>query len=239
MRSRTGSKDDLVSTARQKAGRGDPTLVTVVIPAYNEEERIGRVVKEAMKYAAEVLVVDDGSVDGTAQAGEESGARVIINTDRDGYIGAIKTGFRNAHGEIIVTLDGDGEHDPREIPKLIEPILQGEADLVLGRREETAFIRPSERFLNWLTNFRVKVKDSGTGFRALRRELALELELKGRCTCGVFVLEAAYHGARITEVPISLNPVTKGRKIAWYHFWQLFYVLWWLLKPTSTRMGKR
>ncbi len=173
-------------------------------------------------------MIDDGSTDETREEAKRAGAKVISNQDKKGYIGAIKTGSREARGQIIVTLDGDGEHDPGEIPKLIEPILRGEADLVLGLREEIA--RPSEQFLNWLTNFRVKVTDSGTGFRALKRELALQLELKGRCTCGVFVLEAAALGARIAEVPISTNPIDKERKPAWYHLRQLFYVLRWLLK---------
>lgn len=205
--------------------------ISAVIAAYNEGRRIGQVVQATSKFADEVIVIDDGSIDETGEEAEQAGAKPISNQDKKGYIGAIKTGFRNARGEIIVTLDGDGEHDPGEIPKLIEPILRGEADLVLGLREEIA--RPSEQFLNWVTNFRVKVTDSGTGFRALKRELALQLELKGRCTCGVFVLEAAALGARIAEVPISINPTDKERKPAWYHLLQLFYVLQLLLKNVA------
>lgn len=205
-------------------------MITVVIPVYNEEKTIGGVVREAKRFADEVLVINDGSTDGSAQAAERAGAKVIANTERKGYIGAIKTGFKNAKGDIIVTLDGDGEHDPREIPKLVELILRGEAELVLGQRTFPGLIRLSERLLNWFTNFKVKVKDSGTGFRALKRELALRLNLEGRCTCGVFVLEAVYLGARIVEVPISIKLVAKRRKIAWYHLLQLFYVIRWLLK---------
>lgn len=85
--------------------------------------------------------------------------------------------------------------------------------------------RTSERFINSLTNFKVKVVDSGTGFRALKRELASKLNLKGKCTCGILVLEANRHGARIVEVPITLNHTLEKRNIAWSHFWQIFYVL--------------
>jgi hypothetical protein len=74
------------------------------------------------------------------------------------------------------------------------------------------------------------VRDSGTGFRALRRELALKLELKGRCICGVSVLEPAALGARIVEVPIELTRVDKPRRIAWFHVPQVWYVVRWLLK---------
>lgn len=94
------------------------------------------------------------------------------------------------------------------------PILEGRADPVLGRRPHIAC--PSEWFLNWLANLQVKVGDSGTGFRALKRDLAVCLKLSGKCICGIFVLELAAMGARIVEVPIELTKVEKPRKIAWF-----------------------
>lgn len=206
------------------------TKVSAIIPAYNEEEKIGEVVEETKKHVDEVIVVDDGSTDETREEAERAGARDLLNQEKKGYIGAIKTGFKEAKGDIIVTLDGDGEHRPEDIPRLIAPIVRGEADLVLGSREDPLSIRFSERLLNWLANFRVNVRDSGTGFRALQRDLALQLKLNGRCTCGIFVLEAAHLGARIAEVPVSLNPVSKERGIAWGHFMQVLYLLPWLFK---------
>lgn len=203
--------------------------VSVVIPAKNEGKRIGWVIEEARKYADEIIVVDDHSTDGTEQVAEKLGAKVTSNNQKEGYIGAIKTGFEKATGDIIVTLDADGEHDPGDIPRLVKPILDGEADLVLGTRQKIS--RISERFINWLTNFKVKANDSGTGFRAMKRDLALNLDLNGKCTCGILVLEANHYGARIAEVPITLRPIPKERKIAWAHFWQIFYVLRWLVKP--------
>ena len=202
---------------------------TVIIPAYNEQRSIGEVIKQTQKFADEVIVVDDCSTDNTKELCERLGAKVVTNEHRKGYIGAIKTGFERANHEIIVTLDADGEHDPGDIPRLVEPILMRKADLVLGKREEIP--RISERFINSLTNFKVKVVDSGTGFRALKRELASKLNLKGKCTCGILVLEANRHGARIVEVPITLNHTLEKRNIAWSHFWQIFYVLRELLKP--------
>lgn len=185
-------------------------MITAIIPAYNEEARIGKVVREAKRFVDEVLVIDDSSTDRTAYIAERAGAKVIANADRKGYIGALKTGFKNAGGETFINLDGDGKHDPQEIPKLIQPIVERRADLVLGQLKKIP--RPSERFLNWLTNFRVKITGSGTGFRALKRDLALRLNLKAKCICGVFVLEAAYLGARIIEVPIHINSVDKTKK---------------------------
>lgn len=204
-------------------------LVVAIIPACNEKERIVEVITKAQKFVDQVILVDDASTDGTAQVAKKLGAKVVSNNRKKGYIGAIKTGFKQARGEIVVTLDADGEHNPGDIPRLVKPILEGEADLVLGKREKIS--RLSERFINWLTNFKVTVADSGTGFRAMRRDLALKLNLKGKCTCGTLVLEANYYGARIAEVPINLDSISKGRKICWSHFWQIFYVARWLLKP--------
>jgi glycosyltransferase involved in cell wall biosynthesis len=200
--------------------------VSVVIPAYNEAERIGLVVRDALDHAAEVVLVDDGSADGTAAVAEAASARVI-RQENAGYIAAVKRGFREARGEVVVTMDADGEHRASDIPRLAAPILADQADLVLGARREIA--RPSERLLNRLTSLRVPVSDSGTGFRALRRSLALRLELDGRCICGISVLEPAALGARITEVPIELKIIDKPRRIAWYHVPQAWIVLGWLV----------
>jgi glycosyltransferase involved in cell wall biosynthesis len=197
-------------------------LTSVVIPAYNEATRIGKTVRQARKYANEVVVVDDGSQDGTAQEAERAGANVIRQQNA-GYIAAIKRGFGEAKGDIVVTMDADGEHRAKDIPRLVKPTLEDEADLVLGVRSHIA--RPSERFLNWLTNLKVEVSDSGTGFRALRRELALKMELEGRCICGISVLEPAAMGARIAEVPIELEEVDKPRRIAWFHLPQVWHVM--------------
>ena len=201
---------------------------SVIIPAYNEQTRITPVIEETKPHADEILVVNDHSTDDTARVAKEAGATVITNSGQSGYIGAIKTGFSRANSEIVVTLDADGEHDPKDIPKLVEPIETDRADVVLGKREEIA--RPSEKFLCALARLKVNVEDCGTGFRALRREIAKEMNLPGHCTCGTFVLEAKSLGARLTEVPINLRPVDKPRGIAWKHIPQLWHVIKLVLK---------
>jgi len=201
--------------------------ISIVIPAYNEAQRIGNVVKAATQYADEILVIDDGSNDDTAKIATEAGA-LVLHQKHNGYIAAIKRGFRKARGDILITMDADGEHNTDDIPRLIAPILSGDADLVLGARPHID--RLSERLINWLTNLRVNVKDCGSGFRAIRKNSALSLELHGKCTCGVFVLEAASYGLRIVEVPISLKSIFKKRKIIWTHLLQLFYVLRLLIR---------
>jgi glycosyltransferase involved in cell wall biosynthesis len=197
-------------------------LVSAVIPAYNEKGRIARVVAETGPFVDEIIVVDDGSTDGTAEVAQESGARVV-RLDHGGYLQAIRAGFAAAAGDLVVTLDADGEHDPQDIPRLLEPLLEDRADLVLGRRPRID--RPSERLISWLVRRRLPVSDSGTGFRALRHNLARRLTFPGTCICGTSVLEAHALGARISEVPISLRSTAKPRTMAWGHLHQVIVVL--------------
>jgi glycosyltransferase involved in cell wall biosynthesis len=202
--------------------------ISVIIPARNERERIVQVIEKARRYADEVIVIDDASTDETGQSAKEFGAKVIRNEQKKGYIEAIKTGFQKAKGDIFITIDADGEHNPADIPRLIKPISDGKAEVVLGRRQQK--VRESERFIDWLVSLKMKVSDSCTGFRALKRDLALKLKLKGQCTCGILVLEAVYNGARVIEVPIETIQINKRRQIAWYHLKQVFHILGWLLK---------
>jgi len=200
--------------------------VTVLIPAYNEAGRIGRVVR-AVHRDWQVVVVDDGSTDGTAAEASAAGAVVVRQPINRGYIDALKRGFREADGEVVVTFDADDEHRSADIARLVEPIRRDEYDLVLGAR--ATIPRPSERILNALARRRVDISDTGTGFRALTRDLALRLDLDTVCTCGTLVLEAAAKGARIGEVPIETEFVAKPRGIAWGHAGQLGHVLRYLL----------
>jgi glycosyltransferase involved in cell wall biosynthesis len=201
--------------------------VSAVIPAYNEEKTIEAVVKGALGYVDEVIVVDDGSTDDTARIAEEAGARVLRQRNA-GVLGATERGLREAKGDVIVTLDADGQHDPSEIPVLVEPILGGEADLVMGVRPELPYL--SERVLTWLTSMRVPVGDASTGFRAVRGSIAGEMRLHGACLCGTFVLEARRRGARVAGVPVSIKEREGERRIQTRHFRQFFTVLWDVLR---------
>lgn len=207
--------------------------VSIVIPAYNESKRIKNVIKAAIPYLNDILVIDDGSTDDTATIARAVGAKVFTQK-HSGYIAAIKTGFQEAGGDIIVTMDADGEHCAEDIPKLTSYILTSNADLVLGKRKRIP--RLSERFINWLTSLKVIITDSGSGFRAIKRNLALQLNLNGRCTCGILVLEASYLGATIAEVPVTIIDTGKPRGIAWHHTLQVFYVLGWLFKIFKNRI---
>jgi glycosyltransferase involved in cell wall biosynthesis len=196
--------------------------VTAVIPAYNEADRVGETVRSVSKYVDTALVVDDASTDSTTEQAEKAGAAVITQEKNQGYIAAIKSGFQTADTEIVVTIDADGELPADQIPALVQPICKRKADMVQGHRNQ--IVRPSERFLTWLASWGGDVGDSGTGLRALRTELAEQLDLRGACICGVFSLEVLKRGGRIAEVPVHLRTVEKWRGIAWYHLRQFFYV---------------
>jgi len=203
-------------------------IVTAVIPAYNEADRIVHTLNQVKPFVDEIIVVDDASTDSTGDLARKHGAKVFTQTKNKGYISAIKCGFKEACGDIVITIDADGEFSAQEIPNLLKPIIDGSADMVQGHRSITP--RPSERVLTWLAQRKINVGDSGTGLRAIRTQLAKSLEIKGACICGVFSLEVASKGGRIVEIPITLQKINKSRKIAWFHFRQFFYLLPWLYK---------
>jgi glycosyltransferase involved in cell wall biosynthesis len=158
----------------------DPAQVSVVIPAYNEEEGIAAVVAEMKANHAwrEILVVDDGSSDATAARAEAAGARVVRHPYNKGNGAAVKTGIRAARGEVVLLMDGDGQHAPAEAAKLAAGI--GTYDMVIGARaaadqEKTRALGNAvfKALASWLTGR--KIHDLTSGFRAARRDLLLEI----------------------------------------------------------------
>ena len=108
--------------------------VIAAIPCFNTQDYIADVVTKTKKYVDEVIVIDDGSTDMTADVARSAGARVISHDKNRGKGAAMKTAAESAECSILVFIDGDGQHDPEEIPKLLEPIIQGNADFVIGSR---------------------------------------------------------------------------------------------------------
>lgn len=199
-----------------------PLEITAVVPAHNEESRIAPVLRNLRRQVREVVVIDDASSDATAAIAVREGAVVLRNETQLGYLGSLRKGFRAGTYPVIVVIDADGEFSADDIPAVAAPVLQGKADLVLGSRKRKP--RWSESVLNWLANLRVR-GDSGTGLRALSRELALALPMKGACVCGASLLEAYLLGARIEQRPVRMIPIAKKRRIQWKHGIQLIYVL--------------
>jgi polyprenyl-phospho-N-acetylgalactosaminyl synthase len=198
--------------------------VSAVIPAYFEEKTIASVVKQCLPFVDEVLVVNDGSTDDTSINARNAGARVVEQEHNRGVMKATQRGIKEASGDIIVTLDADGQHNPEEIPRLTRSIIDNKADLVIGERP--SFPHFSEKILTWLTNLRVPCRDASSGFRCIRREVAVKMNLHGVCLCGTFMLEAARHGARVAYVPVSISEREGPRRIQTKHIRQFFIVLW-------------
>jgi dolichol-phosphate hexosyltransferase len=204
------------ATGERKPGRGKATI-TIVIPTINEpaiDKVIGDARQSLKDFNYEVIVVDKSTDDTPRKAGE-AGARVIVQQDT-GYGRAYLQGFRNAspEAEVIVMIDGDDTYDPYDIPLLIDPILNGDADIVLGNRfchMDQGAMTARNRFGNKvITNainllFRLKLKDSQTGIRALRASTLGRLEFvsDGMPFASEMIIDAHKKSLKIIEVPVS------------------------------------
>jgi len=193
-------------------------FVVVGIPAFNEETAIARVILGAQKFANVVVVCDDGSSDLTGAIAKRLGAEVIKHKQNLGYGTAIKSLFTRARelgASVLVTLDADGQHDPKEIPNVVKPIVEGTADVVIGSRfidfhgaEEMPFYRRiGVQLITKLVNGSSKngVSDAQSGFRAYNGKALERLSFfeSGMGASVEILLEARKHDLKISEVPSS------------------------------------
>jgi hypothetical protein len=200
--------------------------IAILIPAYNEAENIGHVLelmpKEVCGVATEVLVVDDGSRDGTGDVAAEHGAPVARHVTNRGGGAALRTGYRlmvESGALIVVTLDADGQHLPSEMPRLVEPVLSGEVDVahgsrVLGHADRNHFARElGIVFFNRLVSFitRTHVTDCSNGYRAVRTTVLPQLVLRQeQFHTSEFMIEAIKRGIPAKEVPITVEQRLHG-----------------------------
>ena len=217
--------------------------VVAIIPCYNEERTIAGIVAKAQKYCNRVIVVDNNSSDNTRKEAEkETPCYNIFSCFIRGWGIATRYGIayslnplKHFWGDIMVTLDGDGQHNPDEIPALVKPILDGGADIVIGSRFLKAYTMKRYRkfginIINWLYNFGQdeKITDSQSGFRAFTREVAQNIRTieNGFGFSTEFLIKARARGYRIKEVPVSCiyhedfcqnstkNPLLHGIEVA-------------------------
>ncbi len=214
--------------------RGQRQCLSVVIPAYNEEATIARVIENVLRLEAlaEIIVVNDCSRDRTAEivrelAAHDARVRLIEHKVNGGKTEALKTGFAEIQGEIVIVQDADLEYDPGEIPEVIQPILEGQADVVYGSR---FLVRKASRvlyFYHYLANklltftsnlfTNINLTDVETGYKAFRSEIMRNMVI----TSSGFGFEievtakVAKLGCAIYEVPISYYGRTyeQGKKI--------------------------
>lgn len=199
--------------------------VAVVVPALDEEKAIGHVIADIPDFVDDIVVADNGSVDETATVARAAGARVVTERDR-GYGAACLAGIAVLNdADIVVFLDGDYSDDPAEMAMLVDPIANGDADLVIGSRTQGAYLpgalAPHQRFGNWLacrlimSIWGVRYTDLGP-FRAIDRQALARLAMSER-TFGWTVemqIKAAREGLRIVEVPVSYRPRIGQSKIS-------------------------
>jgi glycosyltransferase involved in cell wall biosynthesis len=197
--------------------------VTVLVAAYNEAPVIGDVVRDALRAtpSVEVVVVDDGSTDGTDRVAAAAGARVLRLPANGGKGSAVRRGLSEVRGEVIVLIDGDGQDDPAEIPRLLDA-LSPDVGLVVGSRFigrfEPGAITPvnhwGNRFLTSVINllFSTALTDTQAGFKALRAETLRQLHLRAaRFDIEVDLLLGVLRaGGRVVEVPVRRAPRQHG-----------------------------
>ena len=221
--------------------------VSVVIPVYNEVNTIREIVArvQAVDLDKEIIIVDDGSTDGTRELLQEitlsqENIRVIYHDRNQGKGAALRTGFEGATGDIVIVQDADLEYDPREYPILLEPILDGRADVVYGSRflggpHRVLFFWHSlgNKFLTLLSNAvtNLNLTDMETCYKVFKREVLAGMNLKSN-RFGFepeFTVKIAKKGFRIYEVPISYSGRTyaEGKKIGWKDGVKAIFAIIW------------
>lgn len=204
----------------------------VCIPAYNEEETISDVVKKSLKFSDKVIVCNDGSSDRTADVAKESGAQVISHKKNLGYGAAISSLFKKARKEnvdIMITLDGDSQHNPDQIPILVNELTKNNVDVVIGSRflnknsNAKGYRKTGIKIITSASNIgtKFKVTDAQSGFRAYSKKAIQEINPteKGMSVSTEILQKASNKGLTLAEVPISVsygkdtseqNPVPHG-----------------------------
>jgi len=219
--------------------------ISVVIPVYNENETIRDLYAavKAVNLAKEIILVDDCSTDGTREilAGlHDDTTRVIFHERNMGKGAALRTGFQNATGDIVIIQDADLEYDPREYPNLLKPIEEGVADVVYGSRFLGAPHRVilfwnmvANKLLTFLTNilYNTILSDMETGYKVFKKEVVADMVIHARRFDfePEFTAKVLKQKVRIYDVPITFNPrdYTEGKKIG---LRDAFEAVWTLIK---------
>jgi glycosyltransferase involved in cell wall biosynthesis len=193
-------------------------LKIVCIPAYNEELSIQDMIKKSLPHVDKVVVCDDGSTDNTAKLAKEAGATVLSHNKNQGYGAAIATLFdyaRKQNAQIMITLDGDGQHDPSQIPLLINAITTHNVDVVIGSRflddatKASSYRKTGIKIITSAANYgtNLKVTDSQSGFRAYSKDAidAIHPTEQGMAVSTEILLKISNKGLSIAEVPITIS----------------------------------
>ena len=210
--------------------------IIIGIPAFNEEKNIAGIISKLKRTTKDIIVCNDGSTDLTAEIAEEMGAIVINHEKNLGYGGAIRSIFLKAkdlNGDVLVTFDADGQHRIEDIDKVINPILEGQSDIVIGSRflddnekEVPQYRKVGIKVITKITNATIKkdLTDSQSGFRAYSKRVLNEIKPveSGMGVSTEILIKASSKNLKISEVPIKIlygenssthNPVVHGSSV--------------------------
>jgi glycosyltransferase involved in cell wall biosynthesis len=220
--------------------------LSVIMPVYNEQETLEEIVQQVLDtgYAYEIVMVDDGSTDGTreimAQWADHPVVQVIYHERNMGKGSAVRTAFDHARGDLFLIQDADLEYDPRDYPKLLQPIEEGRADVVYGSRflggparKVYFWHRVGNMSLTLLTNilYNLDLSDMETCYKCFRAEIVRDIPLRAKRFEfePEFTAKIAKRGYRIFEVPIAYygREYNEGKKITG---WDVIPALWTLIK---------
>lgn len=220
--------------------------VSVIIPVYNEVNTIEEILRrvEAEQVASEILIVDDGSADGTRDIlqtlNNKDHIRVILHERNQGKGAAVRTGIQQATGDVLLIQDADLEYNPRDYPALLQPIEEGIADVVYGsrflggpRRTAMYWHMVANKLLTFMTNllYNTILSDMETGYKVFKREILEGIRIRANKFDfePEFTAKILKRKARVYEVPISFNPrdYDEGKKIG---IKDAFQAIWTLIK---------
>lgn len=228
--------------------------LSVIMPVYNERATIAEIIRRvlAVELPKELIIVDDGSTDGTGELLRQippEVATVLFHERNQGKGAAIRTGLEHVTGEIVIIQDADLEYDPNDYPALVRPIVEGGAQVVYGSRTARPENRYSHfrfylggRLLSSIANllYGTNITDEPCCYKLFRRDLLkeLRLECRGFEFCPEITAKVARRGIPIYEVPIrySARTVAQGKKISWQDG---LYAIWILLKYRFVRERER
>lgn len=220
--------------------------ITVIIPVFNELDTIEEIIRRvtAQNIAAEILIVDDGSKDGTREKleslEEKEEFKLLVHDQNLGKGAAVRTGIKNASGDVILIQDADLEYNPRDYPALLQPIEEGVAEVVYGSRFLGAARRPvmywhmvANKMLTTMTNilYNTILTDMETGYKVFKREVVQNIHFRANRFDfePEFTAKILKRKARVFEVPIVFNPrdYSEGKKIG---LKDAFQAVWALIK---------
>lgn len=227
--------------------------LSIIIPVFNEKNTIKEIIKRvanvSLALEKEIIVIDDGSFDGTKnilkELKEEFNFILLEHPKNSGKGAAIKTGLSSASGDFLIIQDADLEYNPEAYPKLLEPLLKGETSIVYGSRNlftnpcfsKTYFL--GGKFLTFIFNFLfgTKLTDINTGFKVFRKEVIKNFDLKEKrfSFCEEVTCKIVKNGYKIKEVAIGYRPRSfkEGKKIRWWRdgFRSLFTIIKYRILP--------